>query len=259
MKIINIFLLAIIAIQITTSCQNRQSGQIQQVEESPYYHWVCPQGDHQGAEITFIRTGNAFRGEYTDPGFHKHVGIPIMGAIDDKGIVTGVSAVMPEGDIKGKLSGKITGDKFSAIWLPTPTGMEISEYREMELVINTSGEQKNFEPPSPPQIILSEKSYGYVIGEQENKFIHIAQGTKNDEVNFHLHNEESGLNDIIIDVQGAAQLNGDSFRYKEKDYEFEITVYNGFITLTTISGELDGYKADGIYPEITINDSYLVN
>jgi len=254
MKLKNILLLTIVATQITVACQKRQAGQTQQVEQSRYYHWVCPQGEHQGAELIFTRMGNVFRGEYIDPGFQERTGIPIMGMIDDEDNLTGISAVMPEGNVAGKLSGTITGDKFNAVWLPTPTGMERSEFREMELVANVSGEQKSYEPPLLPETSFLEKPYGYTIGEWEMKLIYVAQGTKKEEVTFHLHIEESGMNDITVDIQGTAQLNGNSFRYKEKGYEFEITAYNGFITVKTISGDLDGFKADGVYPEMLIFD-----
>ena len=258
MKVKSIVLWAIIAVQMITACQYRQAAQTQQVEQTRYYYWVCRQGEHQGAKIVFARMGNVFRGEYTDPGFQER-NIAIMGMIDDEGKVTGVSAIMSEGDIAGKLSGKITGEKFDAVWLPSPTGMEISEYREMELVINTTGEQKKGELPSLPETAFTENLYGYTSGEWEMKLIHVEQGAKKEEVFFHLHIEESGIDEVIIDIQGDAQVNGNSFRYKEKDYEFEIAAYNGFITLKTISGDLDGYKADGVYPEIIINDIFNVN
>jgi len=182
-----------------------------------------------------------------------------MGMLDDEGNVTGVSAIMPEGDIAGKLSGKITGDNLNAVWLPTPSGMEISEYREMELVVNTSREQKNFELPSLSETAFTDNLYGYTSGEWEMKLIHVERGAKEEEVNFHLHIEASGIDEIIIDIQGAAPFNGNTFRYNEKGYEFEIAAYNGFITLTTLSGDWNGYKADGVYPEIIINDIYNVN
>ena len=253
MKVKYIVLWAIVIVA-GIACQNRSA------EQSRYYHWSCRQGEHQGAEIVYTSVGNVFRGEYTDPGFQKH-SIPIMGMIDDDGNVIGVSAIMSQDDIAGKLSGKITNDIFNAVWLPTPTGMEISKRRDMKLVINTSsGEQKKSELPS----FLSETAfmnnlYGYDIGEWEMKVIHIEQGPQKEKVIFHIHIEESGVEEIMIDIQGTAQVNGNSFRYKEKGYEFEITAYNGFITLTTISGDLDGYKADGVYPEKTVNDIYNVN
>jgi len=252
-----IFLLSISLILLSTACQNQQAEQIQQGEESLYYHWICQYGEHQGAEIIFVCMNNVFRGEYIDPYFQERIGIPIMGMIDNEGNVTGVTAVMLEGNIKGKLSGKITDNKFNAVWLPTPTGMETSAYREMELVLNTSGEQKNGELLSIPKTPFSDNLYGYTIGEREIKFFRVAQEqiANNEEVIFHIHIEESGIDDVIIDIQGSAQLNGNSFRYKEKAYEFEIAVYNDFITLTTISGDWDGYKADGVYP---INNTFFI-
>ena len=259
----NLFLLSVslIAISLSTACQNPQAGKTQQAEQTPqaeqsrYYHWVCQQGEHQGAEILFVRINNVFRGEYADPGFQER--IPIMGVIDDEGNVTAVSVLLRrEGDIAGKLSGKITGDNFNAIWLPTPTGMEMSDFREMELVPNTADEQKNSQLPAPTEATFSDKPYGYTIGEWEMKLIHVARGT-NDEVTLHLHIEESGIDDVVIDMQGVAQLNGNTFRYTENGYEFEIAAYNGFITLKTISGDWNGYKADGVYPEIPVDEDEM--
>jgi len=255
MRVITIFLWASVAVQMTIGCQNRQAGQTQQGEQSRDYHWICRQGEHLGAEIVFARMGDVFCGEYTQ----GNSNISIMGMIDGEGNVSGVSAVMPDGSIAGKLSGKIIGDKFDAVWLPTPTGIEISKSSEMKLVLNTSEEQKKGTLLSPPEAPFLNNLYGYDIGEREMKLIHVERGAKKEEVIFHLHIEESGIDEIMIDIQGAAPINGNSFRYKEKGYEFEITAYNGFITLKTISGNLNGHKADGVYPEKIINDVFKVN
>ena len=82
MKVKSNFLIAFIAIQITSSCQNRQDWKSQQDEQS-YYRWVCLQGKHQGTEIVLAHIGNVFCGEYTDQGFQNPIIIAIMGMIDD--------------------------------------------------------------------------------------------------------------------------------------------------------------------------------
>jgi len=127
-------------------------------------------------------------------------------------------------------------------------------------VLITAGCQRSAKQKSgEAEITFSENPYGYTYGEWEMKLIHVAQGAKKGEVDFHIHIEESGKDEIIIDIQGTAKLKGSSFRYKESGYEFEITAHKGYITLKTISGDLNGYKADGEYPEIITDDTYMVN
>ena len=104
----------------------------------------------------------------------------------------------------------------------------------------------------------TEVAYGYSIGEQEQRHIHIGKGAKNDEVEFYLHLVEGGIQDTDVTIRGFARLDGNRFRYKEKGYEFEVAVYNRFITVKTITGDLDGVKADGVYPT-TLEMSYYVN
>jgi len=259
MKMKNLLLLSVMVIGLLSACQNRQSGQTQQIEQNDYFHWICQQGEHKGTEIIFTRIDNIFCGTYTDPDFPKY-SIPIMGMIDNEGNVTGISEAKVNMDntsffsaeIAGKLSGKITGNNFSAIWSPTPNGMEMSQYREMELVLNCSDERKNFDTPALSEPPFPGNVYGYTIGEWERKLITLERGKEADkEVVFidFLIAEDNGIEEIMINFQGKAPLNGNSFRYKEKDCEFEITEYNGFITLKTISGNWNGYKADGVYPK----------
>ena len=247
-------------------------------EAAQYYHWVCQQGEHAGAEIVFARKGDVFRGEYLDPDFQDFFSIPIMGMIDGEGNLTGVSASTPDDRIYGKLSGKITGDKFQATWLPTPTAT--SAFRQMELQLTkvppeaeaqirehpdafynilypecaflfmSSSEERSRVIPFLPETPYTEIAYGYSIGEWEGRHIHVEAGSKPGEAVLHLHITESGMNDVNIYITGAVQLNGNTFRYNEKGYQFEVAVYNGFITVKTIEGDLDGVKADGVYPAV---------
>jgi len=268
--------------------------------EMQYDYWVCPQGDHKGAVIFLARIGNVFRGEYIDPdydpvsysdddpnydpNYQEYISIPIMGTIDGEGNVTGVSAASrSDGSLIGELSGKISGGKFHAIWLPAPSGF--GEYREMDLQLeklspemeeqtgkhpNTfynalhhdyafvslfSGEDRSRAIPFFAETAFPAKSYGYNIGEFVSRQIHIAAGAKQGEVDFHLRIEESGQQWVKIDVRGIARLNGNRFRYEEKTYEFEVEIYHDFAVIKTISGFLQydnglstGFTADGVYP-----------
>jgi hypothetical protein len=64
--------------------------------------------------------------------------------------------------------------------------------------------------------------------------------------------------DANVHITGVARLDGNTFRYDEKGYRFEVAVYNGFITVKTIAGDLEGVKADGIYPA-ALEMSHYVN
>jgi hypothetical protein len=257
-----------------------------------YYIWTCQQGEHAGATIVFARMGDVFRGEYVDPDFQDYFSIPVMGMIDSEGNVAGVSAVTSAGGIRGKLNGTITGDKFHAFWLPAPEMMELSEFREMEMTkkelsvemkkemdnhpdafynilypektfvmydseTSAAGKEKNRVIPFRAKTPFTEVAYGYAIGEWEQKHIHIGKGAKNNEVEFYLHIAESAKDDIDVTIQGFALLNGNIFRYNEAGYEFEVAVYNGFITVKTISGDLNGVKADGVYPALLEMSLYV--
>ena len=130
-----------------------------------------------------------------------------------------------------------------------------NQQKEIESVDNQSINTKS---SLTPETDFSDNLYGYTHGEWEMKLIHIQWGDNKKEVVFHIHIEESGKDEINIDIQGTAQLKGNSFRYKEKNYEFEISAYKGFITLKTISGSINGYKADGDYPEIIRENSECI-
>ena len=235
---------------LLTGCGGGKQGQQKQEEQPQYYHWVCQQGEHKDAEILFVRMNDVFKGEYIDPDFPKYR-VAIMGTIDNEGNVNGVSGVTSDDGVLGMLSGKISGDNFQAVWLPAPEMFDTHTFREMEMTKKeVSGEMKKdldnivFQAKTPH----TEIAYGYSIGEQQRKHIHVGKGSKNGEVEFFLHLVESGINDIDITIHGFAPLNGNCFRYNEKGYEFEVAVYNGFITVKTISGDLNGVKADGVYP-----------
>ena len=284
------------ALMILVASCGQQSGGQQRVAKTQYDHWVCRQGDHAGAVIVFARKGDVFRGEYLDPGFQDFFSIPIMGTVDNEGNVTGVSATMSSDALHGKLSGKITGDTFHAVWLPMPTAT--GEFREMDMTRenpsaeiaaelqkhpdafynilypeelfvtifpnpeapNTfaAGGERSRAIPFLPETPYTEIAYGYSIGEWESRHVFLGEGTQQGETEFHLHIVESGMNDTNIHITGVARLDGNTFRYNEKGYRFEVAVYNGFITVKTIAGDLDGVKADGIYPA-ALEMSHYVN
>jgi len=56
MKKVSLLVSYLIIIWLTTACQSDKDAGTQ------YNHWVCRQGEHEGAEIVFARMGNVFRG-----------------------------------------------------------------------------------------------------------------------------------------------------------------------------------------------------
>ena len=283
-------ILAASALMILVAC-GQPSGAQQGETKTQYYHWICRQGDHAGAVIVFARKGDVFRGEYLDPGFQDIFSIPIMGTIDDEGNVIGVSATTSSDALHGKLSGKITDDMFHAVWLPTPTGT--GEYREMEMTREklsaeitaelqkhsdvfynilypekafvtfnpntyTAGRERSRAIPFLPETPYTEIAYGYSVGEWESRHVFVGAGAQQGETEFHLHIVESGINDTNVHITGIARLDGNTFRYDEKGYQFEVAVYYGFITVKTIAGDLEGMKADGTYPA-ALEMSHYVN
>jgi len=254
------------------------SGNGQKEAKTQHEHWVCLHGEHRGAEIALARIGYVFRGEYIDPAFQDRFSIPIMGTIDEDGNMFGVSASTSSDELYGKISGKISGNTFHAVWLPTPTAT--GEFREMELQLSTlsslaeaeiskhpdtfynmlysqcayidmiSGKSLPRTVPFAPLTPFTQVAYGYSIGEWERRHIYVGAGSKAGETEFHLHIVESGMSDVDLYITGVAPLHGNKFRYREQSYQFEVTVYNGFIIIKTISGNLDGVVADGIYPGV---------
>jgi hypothetical protein len=249
-----IFLIATIALLTTIGCNGRQtnSAQVKQTQneeqtqeaQTQYYHWA---DELATVEIEYVRKGDAFYGFY----FCGVEGTLMMGMIDKEGNLTGISAVASSGEIDGKLSGKITGDKLSASWSPSPSGMEFYDFQQVEMTL-----QKEFTPDIKeylaeynflPETPYTPLAYGYHTGEWENRHISIGKN-ENGKTEFSLHIEEGGMNDINLTITGTVTLNGNTFRHKEKNCEFEVSVYNGFITVKTISGALDGFQVDGVYP-----------
>ena len=275
-----------------TGQQDNETASDTESQEVEHYHWFCNQDEHQGAEIVFARLGDVFRGEYIDPGFQDFCSLPIVGTIDNEGNIKGVCAIIHEdGNIYAMLSGRITGNKFKAVWMPA--SIETSEFREMEMeyraippdrkteINKHPGTFYNFLYPERPNLTASSsdgttisritpliakdvfasessQEYGYRVGEWEKRTIIFKEGIRKNEVDFRLQVELSGQADLSTTIQGTARLNGNRFRYNEKGYEFEVAVYNGFVTVKSISGSIDLsdreveeeviFKADGVYP-----------
>jgi len=124
----------------------------------------------------------------------------------------------------------------------------------------SSSEALNRVTPFLPEktVVDDGQLYGYQIGEWEMKRLHIVPAEKADEVNFYIAIEQNGQYWINVEMEGAAKLTGNTFRYREKGYEFEVVVYNGFATITTIAGTIElssqevddlfELRADGAYP-----------
>ncbi|MDR0794880.1 MAG: hypothetical protein LBE79_02320 [Tannerella sp.] len=278
-------LTAIAALFLSTAAARGQQVQ--------HFHWVCSQGDHQGAEMAFARIDNVFRGEYIDPGSQDFCSLPIIGTIDGEGNMNGVCAIiLDDGNIYAMLSGQITGNKMQITWMPLSA--EHSEFREMEMELRNIPHELKAEIEKHPDAFYNmlypkrtiavthdqdfdraipfiskdifrlgrSQEYGYRAGEWEKRNIRITKGTNEGEVDFHLQIELQGQYELVADMQGTAGLNGNRFRYTEKGYEFEVTVYDYFVVITTISGFIDlsgteideeddepvAFKADGVYP-----------
>jgi len=273
MKIRNLLLIAAAVALAATG------GQAGKDAVTQYQYWVCRKGDHSGAEIVFARMGNVFRGEYVDPGFQDMTSIPIMGTIDDKGNVNGISAVIlsgGKGKIKGELSGRISGGKFQATWQPAPDAVSMFRKMDMELkklspemekeigkhpqafynvlfpgrtlIVNGSNKKLSRVAPFLSETPASKATYGCKAGEWETRYIYISPGKKKGDVDFKLYIEwDNGKSAMKTDIKGTAQLNGNTFRYNEKGYEFEAAIYKDFVTIKTIAGSIK-LKADGVYP-----------
>jgi hypothetical protein len=227
--------------------------QSSQVEQSRYYHWMCQQGEYaEVVEIEYVRQGEAFYGFYTYGG----EGTFIMGMIDKDGNLTGISAATAFGEIEGKLSGKISGDKLHAEWSPSPSALDDfgSVFQEMELTLLTDSPEITNEYLAEygfiPETPYTSVAYGYRIGEWEERYIFVGESANQGKAEFYLQIAEGGMNDIDVTITGTVTLNGNTFRYREKNCEFEVAVYNGFITVKTISGRLEGFQVDGVYPTV---------
>jgi len=282
----NLRLICIICVLLTsTACRNSPSSQ------TKHYHWIGMEGE----EIIMTQRGNVFRGEYIDPGFQECASVPIAGLIDKEGNVLGAGFDINDGSLYAQFTGKLTGNTFEANWSPLPNA--ISEYRnwnlkqqklsseaeqeiakypdafynrlfpELELCTSHSVTLNRVTPFLPEETtIAGGRLYGYQIGEWDKRNLHIAPAAKAGEVEFHLQIESNGQFWIEVNMQGTARLTGNSFRYRQKDYEIEVAVYNGFVTITTITGIIDlnaqenvskganmvddgfEFKLDGVYP-----------
>ena len=268
MKTTHTLITLMAALSAAVSCtSNTGSG-------TQHQHWVCPHGDHAGAEIVFARMGNVFRGEYIDPGFQDFTSIPIVGTIDSKGNVTGVSGVIPHyGNIVGKLTGRITGNRFTATWSPAPKVIEYYMSRDMEMELQKPTPQMEeemgkhpgafYNPLFPDQTmvinggpkisritpfvpaVVSDGTYGYAMDGWETRTIHIAPGNKKGEVDFRLYVKTEGQNGETVNIMGSAPLNGNTFHYRYEGGEFEVSVYTDFVAVKTTKGNTG---ADGVYP-----------
>jgi hypothetical protein len=260
-----IFSMATIVLLSATSCQSNSaqngSAQKEPTRENQllYEHWVCQQGEHAGVEIVYTRMGDVFSGNYIDPDMQRQSGITIMGMIDKEGNITGVSeTIAPFDEIFGKLSGKITGDTFHAEWSPSSTGFDAgSAFRTMDMTLKQRSSDMEKEVANElflPETPYTSIAYGYSLGEWEQRHIYVGEGANEGETEFFLQITENGMNDIDVTITGTATLNGNTFRYKEKNCDFEVTVCNRFIIVKTISGALDGFQVDGVYPKSSAED-----
>ena len=242
---------------ITAACG---SGEPSQTE---HYYWL----GNEGEVIIFTRMANVFRGEYIDPDFQERASVPIVGRIDNEGNVNGAGFDIQNGNLYAQISGKITGDTFEANWSPLPQA--ISEFRSISMkrqkpepeiereiekhhdafynwlfpeqqLCTSSSEALNRITPflSEKPAVADGQLYGYQIGEWEMKRLRIVS-VGNDEVHFYIAIEQNGQSWVNVEMEGAAKLSGNTFRYKEKGYEFEVAVYNGFAVITPIEGTSD--------------------
>ncbi|MCL1974233.1 MAG: hypothetical protein FWG54_05395, partial [Bacteroidetes bacterium] len=260
----NILLIAAVVIVAQTGCQNVNETQIE------HQYWVCTQDHNGGGEIALARMGNVFRGEFIDRDFQDRFSIPIMGTIDKEGNVNGVSGVI-NGQI-GKLSGRIMGNTFEAVWLSTMYGVMNMEMKltpitpEMEIEINKHPDSfyntlypecayidmrsRESVPRAIPFLSATDifaGDYGYSTGEWETRRIQIRAGEKQDLVDFTLFVEEdNGIEAAKAEIRGTAQLKENRFRYREKDHEFEVSMYNGFVVVHSLTSSSP--NLGGVYP-----------
>ena len=243
---------------LTAACQNSPSSQTR------HYHWIGGEGE----EIIMTQRGDVFRGEYVDPGFQERASVPVAGIIDKEGNVRGTGFDIEDGSLYAQFTGKITGSTFEANWNPLPN--VISEFRswnlkqqklspeeereiakhpdtffnrlfpELELCTSHSIALNRVIPFLPEETaVAGGRLYGYQIGEWETRRLRITPATKAGEVDFHLQIESNGQFWIEVNMKGTARLTANSFRFRQKNYEFEVAVYNGFATITTITGFID--------------------
>jgi hypothetical protein len=266
---LNVCILAFVGALLLTACQNGlDSG-------TGHYYWMGDKG-----ELIMTKYGNVFRGEFIDYSFKDRMSVPVFGLIDRAGNVTGVGTDVL-GSIFAHINGKITDNTFEVVWFPAPNAMDVSDFIEMTMKRHDLPPEVESEIDKHPDAFynwlfldeelenrvtpfLAEKTtlsdgrlYGYQISEWEEKFLQVATGSQPDEVVFRLQIESCGMYDLIVDISGTTRLSGNTFRYKDKGYEFEVALYNGFAAITTLAGSLDTggqdtegvpFLADGVYP-----------
>ncbi|MCL2097644.1 MAG: hypothetical protein FWH23_02645 [Bacteroidales bacterium] len=251
--------------------------------ETEHHYWL----GNEGEVVIFTRMAHVFRGEYIDPNFQERASVPIVGIIDKEGNVRGAGFDINDGSLYAQFTGKITDNVFEANWGPVPNAsgehrswnlkqqklspdaeQEIAKhpdafynwlFPEFELCTSNSAARPRATPFLPEETaVVGGRLYGYQIGEWDKREIRIAPAAKAGEVDFQIKVEINGMFWIKIDIQGTARLSGNSFRYNEKGYEFEVAVYNDFAVITTINGTVDlsdfkdqdvfDIKLDEVYP-----------
>gem|GEM_PF-1707026 len=262
--------IALIAVLATTACGNAPSS------SSTYHHWIGEEGE----VMILTQLGNVFRGEFIDPGFQEFCSVPIVGTMDSEGHIKGVAAVQVNGGLYAKLEGTISGNTLQANWMPTPNTIDQIEPRQMTMhatpIPAKIKEVMDRFPNSFYNWLFDDNAlctangiglsrvtpffvgdhtvipgkYGYQIGEWEVMYLSLERGFTANEVKFHLQYElDNGISAVSANIQDVVRFEGNAFRYKKGGYEFEMAMYNGFVMVTTLSGELEGGgTADGVYP-----------
>jgi len=242
---------------ITAACGSGSSS------KTEHYYWL----GNEGEVIIFTRMVNVFRGEYIDPDFQDFCSVPIAGTIDKDGNVRGVGFDIENGNLYAQMSGKITGNTFTATWSPLPQA--VSEFRSMNMkrqkpepeieqeivkhpdafynwlfserqLCTSDGKSLNRVTPFLPKKTVTDKGqiYGYQIGEWEMKQLRIVSAG-NDEVQCYISIEQNGQSWVSVQMEVAAKLTGNTFYYKVKGEEFEVAIYNGFAVITPTNGTTD--------------------
>ncbi|MCL2041513.1 MAG: hypothetical protein FWG84_05665 [Bacteroidales bacterium] len=266
-------LTAIAAIIIcAASCGGQQPKTA--AEEVKHYHWL----DAGSGEIIMTRSGNVFRGEFVDFGFQERCSVPVAGTISDDGTVLGIGFDAVYGNLYAKLTGKITGDTFVAEWTPVPnaigehysmtmTSQKLSPDVEAELAQHPDAFYNRLSPgtqlcssdgmpldrvtPFLPEKTVTDDGqiYGYQIGEWETKLMRIVSAG-DDKVQCYIGIEQNGVEWLYVEMEVAAKLTGNTFRYTVKGREFEVAIYNGFAVITPTNGTTDPNAK-----EVAITDS----
>jgi hypothetical protein len=284
----NYYLLFAAVLLITPACSHSPSSQTVRAINSGggnptnpnvlHYYWEGQKDER----LIMTQRGNVFRGEFIGPGFQDFSSAPVVGMIDNDGNMRGVGVDVVYGNIYAEITGEITGDAFEAIWRPRS---ETGELRDMKMRLKKPSPDMEQEIAKHPDVFynwfypeqqnlrtngvaisrvtpfLAEKNvvadgrlYGYQNDVWEKRSLRITPGTSNDEVDFHLQIKQDGQFWIEVNIQGAAKITGNTFRYKQKEYEFEVAIYNGFATITTITGAIDLSAQEGVSDHPNVNE-----